>query len=336
MPTDRVPRIPAELTLAPHHTLLHCGTGGRVIGLDPARGIVVDELSAPLAMLLDELAVPVSRDGLLERAVRAGADRTAAVELLADLVAAGVVVDASAPSRTARRRADAMILVRGDGPLAVGIAQGLGLAGVGTVVIESSGAVAATDLGTGYLDGDIGRPRAEAATAAVGRVAPAARTTRRTRSVPDLVVLTDALRVAAATARSLTASRVDHLHVRLRDGRGVVGPLVLPGRSACLECLELRRAEYDPSWPAIAAQLDGVRGGADPPTAAATAGLATAQALAAVDGPAAGPVAPAAVDATLELDLAAGTLTRRVWAACPGCPCRAAPHARTPELGRES
>ncbi|GEL18654.1 TOMM precursor leader peptide-binding protein [Pseudonocardia asaccharolytica] len=336
MPDDPAAHLPAELTLAPHRTLLHCGAGSRVIGLDPARGVVVEELSAPLAALLDELTVPVARDALLSRAVRAGADQSAAVGLLIELVTAGVVVDASGPSRTARRRADAVVRVCGDGPLAVGIAHGLGLAGIGTVVVQAGGTVAAADLGTGYLDRDIGRPRAAAAAAAVGRVAPATRTTRRARSAPDLIVLADALTVEPATARSLTAAGVEHLHVRLRDGRGVVGPLVLPGRSACLECLERRRAEHDPSWPAIATQLDGVRGGADPPTAVATAGLATAQALAAVDGPAAGPVAPAAVDATLELDVAAGTLIRRTWAVCPDCHCRAAPHARPPRLGRQS
>ena len=37
--------------------------------------------------------------------------------------------------------------------------------------------------------------------------------------------------------------------------RAVVGPLVVPGRSACLRCLELHRTDRDPGWPGVAAQL---------------------------------------------------------------------------------
>ena len=38
---------------------------------------------------------------------------------------------------------------------------------------------------------------------------------------------------------------------------GVVGPLVLPGRSSCQRCHDLHRADRDPAWPSIAAQLTG-------------------------------------------------------------------------------
>src|SRR5690606_3999495 len=54
----------------------------------------------------------------------------------------------------------------------------------------------------------------------------------------------------------------------------------------------------------------------------ATAGLATAQALVALGGPdtAAG---PPVLDATLELDVDAGTITRRAWTPHPDCRCGA-------------
>ena len=38
---------------------------------------------------------------------------------------------------------------------------------------------------------------------------------------------------------------------------GIVGPLVIPGRSACLHCLDLARAERDPAWPQVLAQIIG-------------------------------------------------------------------------------
>jgi bacteriocin biosynthesis cyclodehydratase domain-containing protein len=314
------PPLPALLVLAEHRPLLHRGPTVRVIGLGPGTALVVDDLSPPLAALVDALTAPVGRDRLLARAAAAGADPAAAAALLADLVAAGAVVDARSPGRVARYRAEAVVRVHGDGPLAVGVAAGLGRAGVGTVHVAATGPVHAADLGTGYLDADRGRPRSTAAAAAVLRIAPGTRVGAPSRRAPDLVVLADTALPDAVAARSLHAEGVAHLHVGLRDGRGVVGPLVLPGRSACLECLEHRRTEQEPGWPLLAAQLAGVRGTADAATAVATAGLAIAQALAALDGAAA---APATVDATLELDPGAGSLVRRTWAPHPRCPCAA-------------
>jgi hypothetical protein len=99
---------------------------------------------------------------------------------------------------------------------------------------------------------------------------------------------------------------------------------VLPGRTACLRCLELHRRARDPAWPAVAAQLVGRPGSADPACAVATAALATAQALVALDGTAGGGAAPPTLDATLELDPSAGTLRRRPWPPHPDCGCGAA------------
>ncbi|MDF3050569.1 MAG: cyclodehydratase, partial [Pseudonocardia sp.] len=137
----------------------------------------------------------------------------------------------------------------------------------------------------------------------------------------------DPARVAALHRDTLT-----HLPVRLRDGTGVVGPLVLPGRSACLACVELHRRSRDPGWPAVTAQLVDRTGEGDAATAAATAGLAVAQVLAALDGAAgsagvarSGTGSPPVLGATLELDLRAGLLLRRPWPAHPACTCGAPP-----------
>ncbi len=61
----------------------------------------------PLARMLDELAAPAERVGLVARAVQRGAHRDAAEELLRRLVDAGVLVDADGPDRVARQRAAA-------------------------------------------------------------------------------------------------------------------------------------------------------------------------------------------------------------------------------------
>ena len=217
------------------------------------------------------------------------------------------------------------MIVVGDGPLAVGLATGLALGGVGGVHTDVSGTVVAADLGTGYLDADRGHDRARALTAAVRRLVPSARIgSPPPRLRPDLVILADAVAPDPARVSRLLAEATPHLLVRLRDGTGVVGPLVLPGRSACLGCLELHRCARDPGWPTVAAQLVDRPGRAESACTAATAAFATAQALAALDGGAPGCPVPAVLDATLELDPAAATLIRRQWGAHPDCGCGAA------------
>jgi hypothetical protein len=50
---------------------------------------------------------------------------------------------------------------------------------------------------------------------------------------------------------------VTHLPVVATDRSVTVGPFVEPGRSPCIYCLQLSRADADPAWPAVAAQLWG-------------------------------------------------------------------------------
>jgi hypothetical protein len=98
---------------------------------------------------------------------------------------------------------------------------------------------------------------------------------------------------------------------------------VLPGRSACLRCLDLHRAAADPCWPTVAARLAGWVGSAGPATVVATAALAVEQALLAVDA-VFGAEPPPTLDGVLELDLRRGGLRRRRCAPHPDCRCGAA------------
>jgi bacteriocin biosynthesis cyclodehydratase domain-containing protein len=332
---ERPPGLPRTLRLAPHRSLLRRGPSSRQLGLDPRTALVVDDLPPPLARLLDELVAPVERDGLTARAVLRGAHRKEVDDLLGRLVHVGALVDAAGPERIARLRAGAVIAIVGDGPLATGMALGLASAGVGTVRLEAGagGLVRESDLGTGLLDGDRGRPRSQAIVDAVRRVAPDVAVGERPgRSAPDVCVLADAAAPDPARVAALHRDTVTHLPVRLRDGTGVVGPLVLPGRSACLACVELHRRYRDPGWPAVTAQLVARTGEGDAATAAATAALAVAQVLAALDGVAgaadgarSGTGSPPVLGATLELELRAGQLLRRPWPPHPACTCGAPP-----------
>lgn len=146
-----------------------------------------------------------------------------------------------------------------------------------------------------------------------------ARGTRRPR-LPGLVILADTQRRELPAA--LVSRAVPHLAAAASEAIGVVGPLVLPGRSACLRCLDLIRAEHDPAWPLILAQL-ATRPTADPMAcdtvlATTVAAQAAAQVLAFLDHGA----AAAVTNGTLELVLPGWQWRRRTWQPHPDCGCR--------------
>lgn len=147
-----------------------------------------------------------------------------------------------------------------------------------------------------------------------------------TRAAVDLVVLADYLVVDPRLVRDLHSQGVPHLAVRVRDGTGLVGPLVIPGVTSCLGCADLHRSDRDAAWPAVAAQLRETVGVADRATLLATAALALSQVnrvIAAVRGDDAGPDAdpPQVLNATLEFDLNAGAIVAREWTRHPLCSC---------------
>jgi bacteriocin biosynthesis cyclodehydratase domain-containing protein len=69
------------------------------------------------------------------------------------------------------------------------------------------------------------------------------------------VLLLAAHRVDPRRAVELVRHDVVHLPLVLSGSAATVGPIVAPGRTACLNCLDARRRREDPSWPLIAAQL---------------------------------------------------------------------------------
>ena len=90
-------------------------------------------------------------------------------------------------------------------------------------------------------------------------------------------MLTDSLVADPRVVRDLHDAGVPHLPVRVRDGAGLVGPLVIPGVTSCLRCADLHRSDRDAAWPAVAAQLRDTVGTADRATVLATAALALNQ-----------------------------------------------------------
>jgi bacteriocin biosynthesis cyclodehydratase domain-containing protein len=277
----------------------------RVLGLLAGAGVLGDFPSSTLGAL-----PPVTRDRLV-------------TELASAALAYG---DSDGGARTLARRRLAYVRVHGAGRTGAAIAGLLGAAGVGHVVCRDRGLARPQDLspaGLGLADLDL--PRADGAARAVHRVAPEVRTSDG-GEVPDLAVLAEPGGPARTLAAELVRAGIPHLVTAGAEGVGVVGPLVRPGWSACLRCLDLARAGRDPAWPLILAQLAeaGTEAGTgtgtcDTVLAATVAALATAQALTYLDT---GRPGAAVSDGTLELAVPDWQWRRRSWPPHPRCPCR--------------
>ncbi|MFG3524666.1 TOMM precursor leader peptide-binding protein [Nocardia nova] len=136
----------------------------------------------------------------------------------------------------------------------------------------------------------------------------------------DLVILTDALVPVPELVSMLLVRRIPHLQVRIRDGHGVIGPLVLPGGTSCLRCADLTRTEFDAEWPHLAAQLLGRTGYASPATIAATAALTLREIESIIEDADDDP--PRTLDTTLEFDPHTRRVARRRWTPHADCACR--------------
>lgn len=145
-----------------------------------------------------------------------------------------------------------------------------------------------------------------------------------TAATTDLVLLSDYLVADPHVVHDLHAVKVPHLPVRVRDGTGLVGPLVIPGVTSCLMCADLHRCDRDADWPVVAAQLRGTVGSADRATVLATVALALNQVqrvITAIDEGGVAGARPPTLNTTLEVDVETGTTTARRWSHHPGCQC---------------
>ncbi len=309
-----------------------------------ARGLPDGRLEALLGRLE---AAGLLTDGATGRPGRAGPAAGAADAALdplrADLASLSVVhpEPERAAGVLAARRA-LRVQVRGAGRVGATVAALLAAAGVGRVEVLDSGRVEPWETAPGGLPPEtVGELRATAARRLVGHWS---RGGLHAGSGPgggrsgvgdgrggaglSLVVVTPRDGLGAYVPDPLPAewwvsTGTPHLYAGVVEATGVVGPLVLPGGTACARCLQEERTDRDPVRPRLLAQW---RSGAPHPLpacdlglATAVAGLAAAHALAFLDG-----------------DLPASTGTR--WEASlpflewrserlrphPACPCGAA------------
>ncbi|GAA3350582.1 ThiF family adenylyltransferase [Amorphoplanes nipponensis] len=312
------------------------------LGLDPARAVLLDLPEPGAARLLDLLDGAHSERHALARAGPLGLRSDEAVTLLDTLHAAGLVVPAqslfppamparltteaaalafagpaTSPARTLRRRASARIVVTGSGRLAAGVAVALAEAGTGHVQADLTGAVTRHELPGGPLsEADIGRPRAEAVASAIQRAAPGTETRPVRRGAASLVVQLGPGPSPTRPSGAGVHRNRPHLTATVREGRVIVGPLVLPGAAPCPNCITLHHADRDATWPQTA--WDPGPAALEPCAVttllAATAAIA-AEALIHLDGG-----IPETLGAEMAIS-APGRSRRRTWPPHPSCPC---------------
>ncbi|WP_327325945.1 ThiF family adenylyltransferase [Streptomyces sp. NBC_01210] len=203
--------------------------------------------------------------------------------------------------RLAARRA-IRVQVRGAGRVGATVAAVLSAAGVGRVDVLDGGCTEPWDVAPGGLPTKaVGERRDAAARQLVRRSAPG-RPPRAAESAGaaecaepglSLVIVAPRDGLAAyapdpAAAEDWIATGTPHLYAGVVEGTGVVGPLVLPGGTACAGCLELSRAERDPARPRLLAQWRSGRRktvpACDIALATAVAGMTAAHALSFLDG----------------------------------------------------
>jgi len=291
---------------------LLCSASGRTVLVEHDRVYPLDEATAaPLRRL----------DGILgEPAVLADAaaddDAPAA---WARLKEAGVVVDLEEPTGLVR---DLDVAARTQGLHEAaalmahdpaGTAQRWRLRREARVVVAGAGAVA-TPLRRLLQDAGVGDVRGL-------RDARDTGPDRTAAHEPDLTVLADDHEPATDVVERLMRAGLPHLVAGMRGDAGIVGPLVLPGATPCLRCVDLTRCQHDREWAGVRDRLSRPDLSATPAPAAgvvttAVAALAASEVLAQVERR-----SPATTGTTATLTLAAPVPTLRRWPLQPACGC---------------
>jgi bacteriocin biosynthesis cyclodehydratase domain-containing protein len=326
-------------------------------GVDPRHAVVVSGVGPADRELLSLLDGSRETDVALAEAGRRGQPAQRGAALVDLLTEAGVLDDAElgapGPASVGRLVPDQLSLslchpgpggaaralavrrattveVLGAGRVGATFAALLAAAGIGRVVVDDPALIRPADLAPGGVRATgVHHRRGDAANAVVGALRTA-----------DLGRLADhgsgaspaarSLLVLAPAGASLTPEwlrrvrRRTHAMVMVKETTAQIGPLVVPGRSPCLRCVELARADRDPAWPVLSAQIVGEARAVDPcdiALASAAASLAAMFLLAWIDDP---QRSSPLVGGTVELSLAELALRRRTVVAHPDCGCTAA------------
>ena len=156
------------------------------------------------------------------------------------------------------RRAEAVVGIRGSDRVAAHVAVGLACAGVGTVAILGPDHLVSLGEITPVGPFEPEFSWVEQISEAVRRQGSHASAARSQQF--DLVVICHAADVQPPwtdpeLADDLIADDIPHYPIAVSGLSGRIGPLVIPGRSACLGCIDRSEIDRDRAWPALIDQV---------------------------------------------------------------------------------
>ncbi|HVQ88293.1 MAG TPA: ThiF family adenylyltransferase [Actinomycetes bacterium] len=271
---------------------------------DSARHVesLLNRLSA-LNVLIDGASWPGGR----------GLSVAARARLAPDLAAAALRTTPGDPARQCNRFAETAVGIVGVGRLGAVIATLLTASGVGRVDVHDDGLVESHDVCVGGFEpSDVGHKRKD-----ISRSLSTWETMPPVTGPRTFTIITDEsdTRIVSQQQASLG---IPHLLVSSTEAIAKVGPLVLPGKSACLRCIDLEHSERDAGWPKVVVQPNTGAGivARDSNLTVSTAALAAVHVLSWLSG-----TNPASVNGVIELHLADGATYRRSARFHPACGC---------------
>ncbi|MEO6529975.1 MAG: TOMM precursor leader peptide-binding protein [Specibacter sp.] len=273
-------------TINPGLRMVRRGNHSIQIGLGPG-GVILEGLAESDVAFVAALGQGIADGEVMVRAAALGVGQARAADICTkisellfsddELSTQGFRAERLLPERPAllslyrgpcrdylARREHAVVHVVGLGRTGAALAAVLVGAGVGTLLLEDDSAVMATDVSPGsFLLADIGLARSVAVRRHLLRLDPSSNAHvvhdggaggPSLRYLDLAVVVGHDVVHAPTSARFMGAGR-PHLLVLLREQDGLVGPLVVPGETACAECVERHRSLADPQWLDVCGQL---------------------------------------------------------------------------------
>lgn len=294
------------------------------VGLDPRTAVV---LSGPgVAQLLGRLDGRRELPTLRAHAVEHGMDRADADAVLHALHRAGLLV--RGPSAPRAGSALSTGQAGADPPAGHGSPRpairlvGLGPLGqqLAALLLGAGVHVYAAELGPGTSRPTTSLPLADLAPGPRPFGAELRRVNHWSKPEDELVRLTvvaaDTVEPDRVVPEALMRDDQPHLVLRSAGTTVTVGPLVLPGRTACVRCTDLTRRDLDPAWPVLLPQLTVLRLPTPAVLLAWCAAVAAAQVLAVLQDR-----LPEVAGATVELDLSDHLTRWRAWPRHVSCGC---------------
>jgi len=159
-------------------------------------------------------------------------------------------------------RSDRTVHIEELGHPGLSVALGLAAAGIGNLISHDDHLVDAKDLGpTSYPSQLMGRPRLDALRSLLAAspnqalVSTGKKLSEAKLQKIDCAVLISHQATEPKRYSTWVNRDIPHLLISFEADKVSVSPMIIPGQTACLFCLEKMRTDQDEKWPVIATQL---------------------------------------------------------------------------------